>query len=57
MDNLSNLSITVLEFIMTDCLMRMEGSADVKYIEKQVDLFKNAENEVLSRGLRPRSGI
>ena len=50
MENLKSLSLLVLETIMTDCLIRMESSTNSLYIEKQIQLFREIEQEMIKRG-------
>ncbi|MCM2531715.1 hypothetical protein NDK43_03980 [Neobacillus pocheonensis] len=49
MKNLKSLSLVVLETVMTDCLMKMENSNNPIYINKQINLFKKVERELINR--------
>lgn len=48
-DQMAILSDLVLEAVMADCLHRMETASNPFYIEKQIMLFRKAENELHRR--------
>lgn len=50
MENLNSLSLVVLETLLTECLMKMESSTNDDYVEKQIKLFKEVEQELIKRG-------
>lgn len=52
MRSLEQVSSIVLEYMMTDCLIKMEKRPeDDAYVEQQIFLFKLAEKELKDRRL------
>ncbi|MDQ1003943.1 hypothetical protein QFZ28_004343 [Neobacillus niacini] len=47
---LESLSLLVLETLMTECLIKMEKSNDQSFVNKQIMLFKEIQNEFQRRG-------